>query len=129
MYRYCVRYDGGVNNNAPYDSCWLGSRKGDTMNIFRWLRKRFSHKLKHVSLASIKNTFREHGLALVIIIVVWEIIEDVLFPILFVFLGTHVHPAFLVGVPASLLLCLHWLAVPLLWSAWIRLRGESNESG
>ena len=99
------------------------------MKIFRWLHHRLAHKLEHVRLSSIKRTFREHGLALVIIIIVWEIIEDILFPILFMFLGTHVHPAFLAGIPASLLLCLHWLAVPLLWSAWIRLRGENDESG
>ena len=63
----------------------------------------------------------EHGVALVVIIVGWEIIEDVLFPILFVFLGHHVHPAFYAGAPASLLLCLHWIAVPVLWRLWVKV--------
>ena len=66
----------------------------------------------------------EHGLALVIIIVAWEIIEDILFPLLFIWLGTNVHPAFLAGAPASLLLCVHWLAVPAIWGLWIKIKGK-----
>ena len=93
----------------------------------KWVKDRITHKFEHVSWASIKKIFREHGLALVVIIIVWEIIEDILFPILFVLLGNHVHPVFYAGAPASLLLSLHWLAVPLLWRWWIKLRGK-NES-
>jgi hypothetical protein len=66
---------------------------------------------------------KKHGLALVIIIIGWEIIEDVLFPVLFVLLGNHVHPAFYAGAPASLLLCVHWLAVPLIWGWWVKFKG------
>ena len=92
------------------------------MRIFSWIKHRILHKIGHVSLNSIKETLREHGLALVIIIVGWEIIEDVLFPLLFIFLGNHVHPAFYAGAPAAWLLCLHWLMVPLTWSLWMRLQ-------
>ena len=74
------------------------------------------------------DTLVEHGLALVIIIVVWEIIEDILFPILFIWLGTHVHPAFLAGAPISLILCLHWAVVPVVWGLWIKIRNK-DESG
>ena len=70
---------------------------------------------------------KEHGLALVVILVGWEIIEDVLFPILFIWLGNNVHPAFLAGVPAAWLLCLHWLAVPILWSAWMKLSNKKHD--
>ena len=91
------------------------------MKILKWLKHRLSHKLEHIGWKSIKKTLQEHGLALVIIVIGWEIIEDVLFPALFIFLGSHVHPAFYAGAPAAWLLCLHWIAVPLMWSAWIKI--------
>jgi len=69
---------------------------------------------------------REHGLSLVVIIIAWEIIEDILFPLLFIFLGNHIHPIFYAGVPGAWLLCVHWLAVPLIWKWWIKIRGEKN---
>ena len=94
------------------------------MKYFKWFKNRLSHKLQHFSWANIKETFREHGVALVVIIVGWEIVEDVVFPIMFVFLGNHVHPAFYAGAPASLLLCFHWLAIPALWSVWIKIHNR-----
>tara|TARA_Y100000592_G_C5354646_1_gene260542 strand:- start:304 stop:627 length:324 start_codon:yes stop_codon:yes gene_type:complete len=97
------------------------------MKFFRWIKDRLTHKLSHLSWDSIKKTFKEHGLALVVIIVAWEIIEDVGFPLLFIFLGNHVHPAFYAGAPAAWILCLHWLAVPLIWSAWIKIKKGDKE--
>jgi len=79
-------------------------------------------------LSSIKRVLREHGLALVVIIVGWEVIEDIMFPVLFIWLGTHLHPIFLVGAPASWLMCFHWLTVPILWGAWMRWKGRHSES-
>ncbi len=97
------------------------------MAILKWIKDRFLHKLHHFSWSSIKSTFKEHGLALVVIIVTWEIIEDVIFPILFIFLGNHVHPIFYAGAPASLLLCVHWLAVPMIWGLWMKIKkGEES---
>ena len=93
------------------------------MRFIKWVKDRLNHKIEHLKWASIKKTLREHGLALVVIIVGWEIIEDVLFPLLFIFLGNYVHPAFYAGAPAAWLLCLHWLAVPVLWSVWIKIKG------
>ena len=92
------------------------------MKILRWIKDRLSHKLDHFRWASIKKIFRENGLALVVIIIGWEIIEDVLFPVLFVFLGNNIHPAFYAGAPASILLCVHWIAVPLIWSVWVKIK-------
>ena len=89
--------------------------------LYHWLKHRLSHKLEHFSTESIKKTLKEHGLALVVIIIAWEIIEDVLFPILFAVLGKFVHPAFYAGIPAAWILCLHWLAVPIIWGWWIRI--------
>jgi hypothetical protein len=74
------------------------------------------------------DTLKEHGMALVIIIVGWEIIEDVLFPALFIWLGHNVNPWFITGAPISWLLCLHPIAVPIIWGLWIKISRRKNES-
>lgn len=90
--------------------------------FFKWVKHRLKHKLEHLNFSKLMDTLKEHGPALVVIIVVWEIIEDILFPILFIWLGANVHPIFLTGAPVSILLCMHWLAVPVMWGAWVRLK-------
>ena len=97
------------------------------MNFLRWLKHRITHKFEHFSAAKLKKFLKENGLAFVVIFVAWEIIEDVLFPVLFIFLGNHVHPAFYAGAPAAWILCLHWLAVPIMWGVWLRLKGKRDE--
>jgi len=92
--------------------------------IWNWIKHRLGHKLEHFSRARLLDTLKEHGLALVIIIVVWEIIEDILFPALFLWLGANVHPVFFAGAPAAWLLCLHWLAVPIMWGMWIKISNK-----
>lgn len=92
--------------------------------MIHWLKDRISHKARHLSWNNTKALFRRHGLAFVTIIVAWEIIEDILFPLLFGLLGKYVHPIFYGGIPVAWLLCLHWLAVPILWGLWLRLRGN-----
>ena len=91
-----------------------------------WAKHRILHKLEHVKLNNLLDILSKHGVALVIIIVGWEIIEDVLFPLLFIWLGNSVHPAFLAGAPAAWLICLHWLVVPLTWSFWIKISGQKK---
>ncbi len=95
--------------------------------MLKWVRERLRHKLEHFKPSRLMDTLVEHGLSLVVIIILWEIIEDVLFPLLFIWLGMHVHPVFLAGAPASWLLCMHWLAVPIMWKLWIKIKGK-NES-
>jgi hypothetical protein len=95
---------------------------------FVWVFKRLKHKVQHFSFASLKDTFKEHGAALVVIIVFWEIIEDILFPIMFAILGKYVHPGFYAGMPISWLLCMHWLVVPVTWAWWVKLRDSKNEN-
>ena len=89
--------------------------------MISWLRKRISSKLEHFSAPKIKGFLKKNGLAFVIIFIGWEIVEDVVFPIIFAVLGNYVHPAFFAGIPASLILCFHWLAIPLLWGLWLKL--------
>jgi hypothetical protein len=94
------------------------------MKLFHWVKHRIKHKFEHFSTAKLKKFLKENGLAFVIIFLLWEVIEDVLFPVLFIFLGNNVHPSFYAGAPAAWLLCLHWLAVPLMWGAWVKIRGK-----
>jgi len=91
------------------------------IRLYKWIKHRIAHKMEHYSAAKLKKFLKENGLAFVIIFIGWEIIEDVLFPVLFVFLGNTVHPAFYAGAPASILLCFHWLAIPILWGLWVRI--------
>ena len=97
------------------------------MKFFKWIKSRISHKLEHFSWAAIKKTFKENGLALVVIIVGWEIIEDVLFPVIFALLGKYVHPVFFAGIPVAWILCLHWLMVPVLWGLWIKIKNTDEK--
>ena len=64
--------------------------KDAILKPFRWLKHKIKHKLEHYSLAHFKELLRRHGLALLIIFIVWEIIEDILFPALFIWLGNNV---------------------------------------
>ena len=92
-----------------------------------WLCHHVRHKLSHFHPSRLLDILKEHGLALVIIIVVWEIIEDVLFPALFIWLGHNVNPWFITGAPISWLLCLHPIAVPVMWSIWVKISRRENE--
>lgn len=97
------------------------------MKLISWIKDRVAHKIGHLKWTNIKKTFRENGLALVVIIVGWEIIEDVLFPAIFALLGNYVHPAFFAGIPAAWIICLHWLMVPLLWGLWIKIKNSDEK--
>ena len=93
---------------------------------FAWTIKRLRHKLSHLHPTKLIDTLKEHGMALVVIIVLWEIIEDVAFPLLFIWLGHNVNPWFITGAPISWLLCLHPIAVPVMWAIWVRISGRKD---
>ena len=94
--------------------------------MFSWIKKRVSHKFENLSRKKIKAFLKMYGFAFVIIFVGWEIVEDIIFPIIFGFLGNYIHPAFYAGIPASLILCFHWLAIPVLWGLWLRFSGNKD---
>jgi uncharacterized membrane protein len=97
------------------------------MKVFKWLKHRVSHKVEHFSYKKIKDFLKKNGLAFVIIFVGWEIVEDVVFPLAFAGLGNYIHPAFYAGIPASIILCFHWLAVPALWGIWLKISKKSSD--
>lgn len=94
---------------------------------YNWVAHKIKHKIEHWSWEHIKNTFKKHGLALVIIFITWEILEDILFPLLFIWLGNNISPWFYGGAPISWLLCLHPIMVPLIWGLWIKLSGQNKD--
>ena len=93
----------------------------------QWPLNKIKDKFKLLSYKNIKTMFKEHGLALVVIVVGWELIEHIVFPLIFALLGSFVNPMWYAGIPASLFICLHWFAVPLLWSLWIRIARKEPE--
>jgi hypothetical protein len=98
------------------------------MKILKRLWHRVTHKIHHFKWSHFKNILKEHGLAFLVIFIIWEIIEDVLFPLLFIWLGNNVNPWFLTGAPVSWLLCLHPVAVPVMWAIWVKISRRKNES-
>ena len=91
------------------------------MKLYNWIKHRLLHKIEHFSLEKIKSFLKENGLAFTVIFIGWEITEDILFPIMFGFIGAYVNPIFYAAIPASLVLCFHWLAVPILWAIWVKI--------
>ena len=98
------------------------------MKILKGLWHRFTHKLGHFKWSYAKKLLKEHGLAFLVIFIIWEIIEDIMFPLLFIWLGRNVNPWFLTGAPISWLLCVHPIAVPIIWAMWIKISRRTNES-
>tara|TARA_R110002020_G_scaffold246502_2_gene460320 strand:+ start:448 stop:759 length:312 start_codon:yes stop_codon:yes gene_type:complete len=95
--------------------------------MINWLKNRIAHKFSNFSLKKLKGFLKKNGLAFVVIFVGWEIVEDVVFPVIFGALGNHIHPAFYAGIPASLILCFHWLAIPILWGLWLKISNKSDD--
>ena len=83
---------------------------------------------KYFRLSHIKELFKEHGLAFAIIFIIWEVVEIIMFPLLFWWLGNNVNPWFLTGAPVSWLLCVHPIVVPITWAMWIKISRRTNES-
>lgn len=95
-------------------------------SVFQWAYKQMKHKLHHLELEHLKKDLKEGGIALIVIIITWEIIEDILLPVLFGAMGHYIHPVFYVGIPVAWLMCFHWLVVPILWGLWMKYRKQSK---
>lgn len=95
--------------------------------MFRWLKHRIKHKLEHFSLENLKAFVKKNGLPFVVIFILWEIVEDIVFPAIFIWLGNNVDPWFLAGAPISWILCLHPFVVPVLFLLWLKLSGKKKD--
>jgi hypothetical protein len=65
---------------------------------------------------NLKRYLVQYGLPFLVILLIWEVIEDVIFPIIFYLMGQHVHSAFFAAIPVAWIMCLHPIAVPIMWS-------------
>lgn len=97
------------------------------MNLFKWIKSRILHKVEHLKIDYFLSVLKKEGPALFIIVLAWEIIEDILFPLFFGFLGKNVNKVFYAAIPVSWVLCLHWLAVPIIWGVWVKIRGKEKK--
>ena len=93
---------------------------------FKWIKNRLLNKVKHFGLKEMRRILIQGGVALLVIVIGWEIIEDILFPILFGFLGKNLHPSFYALIPITWVMCLHWLVVPIVWGLWMKLRKQND---
>ena len=84
------------------------------------------HKLKFWTPAHAKKLIVEYGVPFFVILVVWEVIEDVLFPFVAYLLGLYVNPVFYTFIPVAWIMCLHPIAVPILWSGWVYFKNRKK---
>ncbi len=84
------------------------------MSIF----SRLKHKIDTWRWDRLKTLWSRYGIPFLVIFIAWEIIEDVVFPVIFYLLGTHVNEAFYLGIPVAWILCLHPIAVPIIWAIY-----------
>ena len=94
--------------------------------------KQFVEKVKYKFSFWKRDNFKkiivDYGMPLLVILIGWEIVEDILFPALFYWLGQY-FPAFYALIPVSWLLCLHPVAVPVLWWIYIKIWGNRDKKG
>jgi len=93
--------------------------------MFKQFKEKVKYKFSFWKRDNFKKIIVDYGMPLLVILIGWEIIEDILFPALFYYLGQY-FPAFYALIPVSWLLCLHPIAVPILW--WIYMKWAGNKS-
>jgi len=94
--------------------------------MFKRLKEKIKNKISFWNIENLKKVIREFGPAFLVIFIGWEIIEDILFPVLFYYLGEHI-PAFYALIPVSWLLCLHPVAVPVLLWAYVKISNKNKD--
>ena len=94
--------------------------------MLRRLKEKFVEKLAFWKLENLKKVIKEYGPAFLVILIGWEIAEDVLFPALFYVLGEHV-PAFYALIPVSWILCLHPIAVPAIFLVYVKISNKNKD--
>jgi hypothetical protein len=89
------------------------------------------HKLSFWRWFNIRKKLVQYGLPFLIILILWEIIEDIVIPGIFGLLGAYIDPMFYALVPTTWFVCLHPIAVPIMWAWWCFIfkkekRGDEN---
>ena len=94
--------------------------------------KSIIHNLRHTiefwKWENLKSTFLKYGTEFLVILILWEIIEDLIFPWLMYLCGETLNPVFYSLIPLGWIVCLHPIAVPVLWWLWQFLKqSKDNE--
>jgi len=79
------------------------------------------HKVFFWRTSNLGQLMYQYGLPFLCILVVWEVIEDFLFPLGAYFLGNIVSPVFYGFIPFAWIICLHPIVVPVLWLIWCKV--------
>ena len=89
--------------------------------LYKYIKHNLTHKVSFWKIKNLKKKLLEYGLPLLIIFIVWEIIEDSLSILLFSYLGSKIDPWFYALIPSSFFICLHWLAVPIIFGFYLKV--------
>ena len=90
------------------------------------IKKNVSHKLSFWKKEKLKKIIVEYGVPFLVILIVWEIFEDFIFPAICYWLGQY-WPAFYAAIPTLWIVCLHPVVVPILWWIYVRFRGNKKK--
>ena len=101
---------------------WLAK----TGKMIRRLKDKLSHKLSFWKKEKFKKIIVEYGVPFLVILIVWEIFEDIIFPAICYWLGQY-YPAFYAMIPTLWIVCLHPVVVPILWWIYVRFWGNKNK--
>jgi len=96
------------------------------IKFFKSALHNIKHKLEFWTPKHAKALVMKYGVPFFVILVVWEIIEDILFPCVAYLLGQHVNPVFYSFIPVAWIVCLHPIAVPILWSGWVYFKNRKK---
>jgi len=95
--------------------------------MIKFIIHNLKHTVKFWSPKNLRSLFVKCGTELLIIFIIWEIFEDIVFPIVMILLGDHFNPMFYTLVPAGWIVCLHPIAVPAIWSCWKLLSKKDSQ--
>ncbi len=94
--------------------------------LLRHLRETFRHSRDLFRLNRYKPLLTKYGLAFVIIMIVWEIVEDAVLPGAFAWMGANLHPAFYALVPLPWIFCFNIVLIPVLWNLYLAYLGKGT---
>ena len=97
-----------------------------TGKMLKQLKEKVSHKLSFWKKEKFKKIIVEYGVPFLVILIGWEIFEDIIFPAICYWLGQY-WPAFYAAIPTLWIVCLHPVVVPVLWWAYVKFWGSKNK--
>ena len=94
--------------------------------MFKTIVHNLRHTIEFWRWKNLKSAFLKHGTEFLVILIIWEIVEDIIFPAVMYLCGETLNPVFYSLIPAGWIVCLHPIAVPVLWSMWRCLKRSKD---